>query len=108
MSIYKLQGTISGGTENSLAQLDVQFDGTIVAISASIHAELDADNDVGEAEVSFLSTNTLSSNSSAASPAMWRRSWVEHAPSSNESSLSRRFATPRTSCAAIRHKSAPG
>lgn len=62
MSVYKLQGTGSGGVENSLASLDIQFDGVITALHASMVADFDADLESCHAEASFLSTNTISSN----------------------------------------------
>ncbi len=62
MSIYKLYGAGTGGTENSIANLDVQFDGTIVAFHVTAMGDLDADAENFNIEVSFLSTNTISSN----------------------------------------------
>ncbi len=62
MSIYKLYGAGSGGTENGLAQADVQFDGEIVAVYGSAWADLDADGEVCQAELSFLSQNSINVN----------------------------------------------
>ncbi len=67
MSIYKLFGGGTGGTENSVANLDVQFEGSIVAIFGSMHADLDADAETCAAEVSFLSSNTVTTNDSRGS-----------------------------------------
>lgn len=62
MSIYKLFGAGTGGAEESLANLDVQFDGEIVAMSGTIYADLDAADEIVIAEVSFLSSNTWATN----------------------------------------------
>ncbi len=62
MSVYKLFGSGTGGTENSVSSLDIQFDGTIVALHASLAADLDTDLESCNVEASFLSTNTISSN----------------------------------------------
>lgn len=62
MSIYKLFGAGSGGTENDLASLDIQFTGIIYAVSGVLVADADADLDTVQAEISFLSVNTISTN----------------------------------------------
>lgn len=62
MSVYKLQAAGSGGTENSLASLDVQFDGDIVGMFGTMMADLDADAELIQAELSFMSSNTVGSN----------------------------------------------
>lgn len=62
MSIYKLFGAGSGGTENSLASLDIQNEGVIVGIWGSLLGDLDADTETLSVEASFLSTNTIASN----------------------------------------------
>ncbi len=62
MSIYKLQGNGTGGTEESVGSLDIQFDGEINAIHGAMDADLDADLEVCAAEVSFLSSNTIGIN----------------------------------------------
>jgi hypothetical protein len=62
MSVYKLNCDISGGTQNAINQLDVQFDGTIVAVNQNLTVDLDADQEFAHGEVSFLSTNTIYSN----------------------------------------------
>ncbi len=56
MSVYKLFGAATGGTENAVASLDIQFDGEIVAMHYSVVADLDADGDTVNMEVSFLAT----------------------------------------------------
>lgn len=62
MSVYKLKGSATGDTENSVASLDVQFDGVITGALLCGFADIDADAEFAACEASFLSTNTLSSN----------------------------------------------
>ena len=62
MSIYKLRGAGTGGTEDSVASLDIQADGFITAMSGWLRADCDADGDSMTAEISFLSTSTVASN----------------------------------------------
>ena len=62
MSIYKLSGAGTGGAENGIAQLDVQFDGIITAVHGSITAALDANQEFAIAEASFISTSSINSN----------------------------------------------
>lgn len=62
MSVYKLYGAGTGGTQNSLASLDIQFDGTVTAIHGSLAADMDADSESVTAEASFLSVNTSGVN----------------------------------------------
>lgn len=62
MSVYKLYAAGTGGTEDSLASIDIQFDGVITAIHAQAMADLDADAETSLVEVSFLSSNTLATN----------------------------------------------
>lgn len=62
MSIYKLSGTGTGGTEDALAQLDVQFDGIITAIAGHIRSTMTGAGQFATAEASFLSTNTVGTN----------------------------------------------
>ena len=61
MSVYKLFGAGTGGTQNAISQLDVQFDGVIVGMAMTMLADLDTDLDKVKAEMSFISTNSLSS-----------------------------------------------
>ena len=58
MSIYKLSATGAGGTDNGIAQLDVQFDGVITGIHGDIQLPAVANADFAFSEVSFISTNT--------------------------------------------------
>ena len=62
MSVYKLAGTGAGGTENGLAQVDVQFDGIITAIFGSIDMDVAANGNEAVYELSFLSVNTIGTN----------------------------------------------
>lgn len=62
MSVYKLYAVGTGGTENSLAALDIQFDGVITSIFMTMIHDGDANDEFANAEVSFLSTNTMASN----------------------------------------------
>jgi hypothetical protein len=62
VSVYKLAGTGAGGTENGLAQLDVQFDGIITAIFGSIDLDAAANGNEAVYEASFLSVNTIGTN----------------------------------------------
>lgn len=61
MSIYKLFAAGTGGTENALAQLDIQFNGSIVGLAMSLVADLDTDLEKCKSEMSFISTNSLTS-----------------------------------------------
>ncbi len=64
MSVYKLFAAGSGGTENGLAQIDVQFDGIITALYGDLSATLSANGDDVYSELSFTSQNTRTSNDS--------------------------------------------
>ena len=62
MSIYQLYGTASSDTD-SVANLDIQFPGHIVAYSCHLNAVgMDALNDGAGMEVSFLSSNCFTTN----------------------------------------------
>jgi len=62
MSVYKLRAVGTGGTENSLASLDIQFDGVITSMMMTMISDADANDEFAQAEMSFLSTNTLAVN----------------------------------------------
>jgi hypothetical protein len=55
-------GSISGGTEDSIAQIDIPQDGIIRAIEWSMLVNLDADGESSVAEISFIATNQLAQN----------------------------------------------
>ena len=67
MSVYKLFGAGTGGTQESVASLDVQFDGRITAIHGSANADMDADGESFQCEASFLSSTTIAVNDSRGS-----------------------------------------
>lgn len=62
MSTYKLFGAGTGGVENGVAQIDIQFDGTISSIHGSMISTVDADDEFASVEASFLATNTTAVN----------------------------------------------
>jgi len=60
MTIYKLYGSVTG---DSVASLDIQLDGEIMAIHMTQRVTgVDALEDGAEAELSFLSTNSFANN----------------------------------------------
>jgi len=66
MTVYKLRNTLTV-TADSVAQLDVQFDGILKAFWWSIRADMDADSESYSVECSFLSTTTINANDSRGS-----------------------------------------
>lgn len=66
MTIYALYDT-STASADSVAQLDIQFDGHITAWHAALECQAVADAEGAAYEVSFLSSNTLTSNDSRGS-----------------------------------------
>jgi len=62
MSVYKLGVLQSQAVGDDVASLDVQFDGHITAIDWSMDADIDAADETTNAEVSFLSVNTIGAN----------------------------------------------
>lgn len=62
MSVYKLAATGTGGTENGIAQLDVQFDGLITSIHGDMAFAGVANGNFGYVEASFISTSTRNNN----------------------------------------------
>lgn len=67
MSIYKLYAAGSGGSEDGIASLDIQADGTIQAINIDARADFDADLEYCAVELSFLGTNTITISDSRGS-----------------------------------------
>ncbi len=61
MSIYKLRNSFSVSADDA-ASLDIQFDGEMVAYWWAVSADMDADTEAFQVEVSFLSSNTLAAN----------------------------------------------
>lgn len=62
LELLQMYAAGSGGTEESIASLDIPEDGVITGIKWAADADLDADDDTFAAEVSFLAGNTLNSN----------------------------------------------
>jgi len=60
--VIGMYGTISGGTENALASIDIPQDGFIIGIDWDLSVNMDADNENAAAELSFIATNQLSTN----------------------------------------------
>lgn len=52
----------TGGTENSVSQIDIPDDGRIVGVQVSHQAELDADGDNSAIELGFIATNQKGTN----------------------------------------------
>jgi len=61
LSVYKLRGNFTVSVD-SLANLDIQFDGELVGFWWSVMADLDADLEQFNIETSFLSSNTSANN----------------------------------------------
>lgn len=62
-SIIQMSGTIAGGTENALAQIDVLKDGDLVGVCWAVILDLDADLETCSLQVSFGSTRTTANDS---------------------------------------------
>ena len=62
MSVYKLAGTGTGGTENGLGQLDIMADGVITGLHGDLSAVFEANADTAYSEISFLSVNSQGVN----------------------------------------------
>lgn len=60
--VIGMHGTITGGTEDALANIDIPQNGFIIGIDWDMNLNLDADNENGAAELSFIATNQLSQN----------------------------------------------
>ena len=54
--------SITGGTENAGAAIDIPKDGVITGIDVDVHANMDADSEYVSGELSFIATNQLNSN----------------------------------------------
>ncbi len=70
MSVYKLFGNGTGGAQDGIAQIDIQFDGVIESILGSMLSDLDLDTEFVQSEISFLSVNTANVNDARGSLAM--------------------------------------
>jgi len=62
VDVIGMQGGFTGGTENALAMIDIPQDGFIIGIDWDLRADLDADGELIEAELSFIATNQLATN----------------------------------------------
>jgi len=60
--IIGMYGAGSGGTQDSLAVVDVPADGTITGVDWDVTAEQDADGETSSFELSFIATNQLATN----------------------------------------------
>jgi hypothetical protein len=57
-----MYASATGGTQNALASVDVPHDGKLVGCFISGNADLDADGEIAEIEISFGSTSGFTSN----------------------------------------------
>lgn len=62
-STQYIRGSITGGTENSVASADVPMDGTIVAVYLFGNGDIDTDADLLIIQLSFGSTGTTTNDS---------------------------------------------
>jgi hypothetical protein len=62
LSIIGMYAATSGGTEDALASIDIPSDGRITGVDWAVSALLNADGELLEAELSFLSTNQIRTN----------------------------------------------
>lgn len=60
--VIGLYGLIAGGTQDALASIDIPQDGFIIGVDWDMHADLDADSEFANAELSFIATNQLSTS----------------------------------------------
>lgn len=61
-NIVGIYGAVTGGTQNALASVDIPQDGVITGIDWDVDADLDADTEFLRLELSFISTNQLTTN----------------------------------------------
>jgi len=55
-TIIGMFGSVAGGTENSIATIDIPEDGIITGVDWDVRANLDADNEAITVELSFIAT----------------------------------------------------
>ncbi len=60
--VIGLYGATTGGIEDALAQIDIPQDGVITGVDWDMHADLDADSEAIQIELSFIATNLLDKN----------------------------------------------
>lgn len=73
MSTYKMAVAEAAGTGDGLAQLDIQFDGVLTAVDWAACFHLDAADEQGTCELSFLSANQIGNNDARGSISMIRQ-----------------------------------
>jgi len=61
-TVIGMFGTIAGGTENSIATIDIPEDGMITGIDWDARCNMDADNEAFTCELSFIATIQETSN----------------------------------------------
>lgn len=61
-TVIHMFGQGTGGTENSVASVDIPFDGSISSIEWALAADTDADGDEIDVELSFISTRQTTTN----------------------------------------------
>lgn len=61
-SVIKMYANATGGAENALAQIDVPMGGRLIGVQWAYAAELDADGDDGQAQLSFRSAGAFTTN----------------------------------------------
>lgn len=59
LEIIGIYAAITGGTQDSIAQIDIPQDGLIRACDWDVHGDLDSDGESIQAELSFIATNQL-------------------------------------------------
>lgn len=62
LEMIGMMGAIAGSVENAIAQIDVPQDGILRGIDWDVNVNMDADDEVVAAELSFIATNQLSAN----------------------------------------------
>lgn len=62
VDVIGMYGTSTGGVANAIASVDIPMDGVIVGIDWDANVTMDADNEVFDAEFSFIATNQLATN----------------------------------------------
>jgi len=61
-TVIGMRAAGTGGTENALASIDIPFDGVITGVDWDCRADLDADTEQFNAELSFIATSQLALN----------------------------------------------
>lgn len=62
LEIIGMMGTVSGGTEDALSQIDIPQDGIIRAVDWDAYVNLDADLETAAFELSFIATSQVNTN----------------------------------------------